>query len=107
MDLTTLGEHGEVERRRSFKGHRTSSSIIIGFLFLPKTTNEDTWRSRAFPDPNPLTVCPQRCSRYDLCASAACQLLHRPSALAAVAASLTHPARGRNAYIVHAVLKRS
>ena len=53
MDLTTLGEHGEVERRRSFKGHRTSSSIIIGFLFLPKTTNEDTWRSRAFPDPNP------------------------------------------------------
>jgi hypothetical protein len=71
VDLTTLGEHGaacggEVETPRGLKGHRTSSQQ--GFFSCPKLQMRTCWhsaratafpwRSRAFPDPNPLTVCP-------------------------------------------------
>ena len=89
------------------------------FIFLPRKLQMRTcWhhaRATTFPLAQPRFAGPANrrptrnhvSTRVSRNVSASSQLFGRPSALAAVAASLTHPARGRNAYIVHAVLQRS
>ena len=88
-------------------------------IFLPRKLQMRTcWhhaRATTFPLAQPRFAGPANrrptrnhvSTRVSRNVSASSQLFGRPSALAAVAASLTHPARGRNAYIVHAVLQRS